>query len=75
MSIESVHRLHLAQSISPAENRIRRLIRRFPLARSPGTDGLHDSPLEGRVCSEPVSESGRGIRAQFQNIYGMILEA
>jgi hypothetical protein len=29
-----------------------------------------DSLLEGGVWSEPVSESGRGITAQFQNVYG-----
>jgi len=29
-----------------------------------------DSLLEEGVWSEPVSESGRGITAQFQNVYG-----
>ena len=34
-----------------------------------------DSLLEEGVWSEPVSESGRGITAQFQNVYGSYWKA
>jgi len=34
------------------------------------TEFAEDSLLEEGVWSEPVSESGRGITAQFQNVYG-----
>ena len=38
-----------------------------------------DSPLEGRVTSEPVSEmgfSGTGkLRSRFQDVYGIVPEA
>jgi hypothetical protein len=47
------------------------------IARCSGTESSHDSSLEGRVTSEPVSEMGffaPGITARFQDGYGMIPE-